>query len=113
MGCMGWMMVGLLLFGTLAVIGIVLLVRSVWTRTSGRKSDALRILRERYGRGEIEREEYEERRNVLQGWEQRERSADTVAAPRISSLEHALVGVRLRLLMLGRPASQITEREAP
>ena len=63
---MGWMMLGMLLVGTLVVIGVVLLVRSVWTRTSGRESDALRILRERYGRGEIGREEYEERRSVLQ-----------------------------------------------
>jgi putative membrane protein len=63
---MGGMMLGMLLFWTLVIVGIVLLVRFIWDRTAGGHSDALSILQERFARGEINREEYEERRNILQ-----------------------------------------------
>jgi putative membrane protein len=58
---------GILLFWTLVIIGIVLLVRLLWLRIGGGETDALRILQERFARGEINREEYEEPRSVLQG----------------------------------------------
>ena len=67
MGGMMWpMLLGMLLLWTLAIVGIVLLVRILWTRTGGGKDDALGMLQERYARGEIDREEYQERRSVLQ-----------------------------------------------
>jgi putative membrane protein len=68
MGRMIWpIWLGILLFWTLVIIGIVLLVRLLWLRIGGGEMDALRILQERFARGEINREEYEEPRSVLQG----------------------------------------------
>ncbi len=67
-GGMMWpMMLGMLLFWTLVVAGIVLLVRLLWNRMDGGKTDPLSILQERFARGEIDIEEYQERRSVLQG----------------------------------------------
>jgi putative membrane protein len=66
MGGWGW------LWAALLVVVIVLLV--VWiTRgsgppsTGGGRDDALRILEERFARGEIDREEFEARRRTLRG----------------------------------------------
>ena len=52
----------------LIVVAVVLLARLLaGGSTSGRKADgALDALRERYARGEIDREEFEERRRTLQ-----------------------------------------------
>lgn len=57
-----------LLFVTLLVVGVVLVVRGSAGGAS-RPADrtALDILDERFARGEIDRDEYEERRRVLQG----------------------------------------------
>lgn len=62
-------LVGLLFFG-LMVVGVVTVVR--WLFADGRTtqqptSRALTILEERYARGEINREEYEQRRRDLAG----------------------------------------------
>ncbi len=66
-GMMWWpMLLGMLLFWTLVIVGIVLLVRLLWNRVDGRTTDALSILQERFARGEISPEEYQERRSVLQ-----------------------------------------------
>lgn len=77
-GAMGLMMLlVMLVFLTLIVGGVYLLVRalrgeahrSVYEgpdRTASR-SNALSILEERYARGEIDREEFEERRRTLGG----------------------------------------------
>lgn len=65
------MMVFMMLFGLLVVagvvVGIVFLVRSV-SAGSGRsgRSPALEVLQERFARGEIDREEFEERRRALE-----------------------------------------------
>lgn len=64
MGGWGWLWI------VLIVIVIVLLVllltrRSGPTDTSVRGDEALRILEERFARGEIDREEFEERRRTL------------------------------------------------
>jgi putative membrane protein len=69
----GWwgfgMMLVMLLFLALIVVGIVFVVRSfsdgerTTHRTGGNR--ALDILDERFARGELDREEYEERRRVL------------------------------------------------
>lgn len=65
----GWwgfgMGLGMLLFFALIVVGIVLLLRP--TPEPRREHDrAIEILNERFVRGEIDREEYEERRRVLE-----------------------------------------------
>lgn len=65
----GWMMFfWMLLFFGLVVAAIVLLVRGLpphrWQRQGG--SRAREILEERFARGEIDREEYEERRRALE-----------------------------------------------
>jgi putative membrane protein len=65
-GSMTWMMLfPALIFGALAIGGIVL-VRRLWPGSvPGGDGSALRILEERYARGEIDREEYDERREHL------------------------------------------------
>jgi putative membrane protein len=65
-----WMFVWLLVLGALVVAAVIVL-RALWGRGSGsggswtRVDQALRILEERYARGEIDREEFEERRRTL------------------------------------------------
>ncbi|GIX06474.1 MAG: hypothetical protein KatS3mg115_0877 [Candidatus Poribacteria bacterium] len=64
----------MLLGWVLIIVGVVFLVRWVLQQTQGRSErastsdsgeDALEILRKRYARGEIDREEYERRRRDL------------------------------------------------
>jgi len=67
MGGMMWpMMLGMLLVWTFVIVGAVLLVRFVWARWGGGEPTAQRILQERLARGEIDREEYQERLSTLQ-----------------------------------------------
>ena len=68
-GMMGGSMMAPLLFWTLLLvavvgIGVVLLTRVLKPGTSG-AGIAVQILLERFARGEIDREEYEERRRML------------------------------------------------
>ncbi len=59
----------MLVFWVLAVGGIVLILRTWWQQPSrpGQSSDtALDILRERYARGELSREQFEEMRRDLE-----------------------------------------------
>ena len=66
----GWFALVHLLWWAVVVIGIIGLVRwSLGSRRgrAGAADAALDILRERYARGEISREEFEERKRVLQG----------------------------------------------
>jgi len=63
---MGPMFLWALLIGVLIVAGIMLLVRLLLTHT-GKATTALQILQERFARGEIDRQEYEERRKLLHG----------------------------------------------
>ena len=66
---MGLGMLGMSLFWILLIVAIVMLVKS--TRCSGDSSDqrrektALDILKERYARSEIEREEFEQKKRDL------------------------------------------------
>lgn len=63
----GWV-IGLLalFFGVLVIAGIILLVRYLWPPERGERADsALAILRERYARGEINQEEFEQRKKDL------------------------------------------------
>ena len=68
-GTSGWGMgLGSLLFLALVVIGIVLLVRGSSEDASFRTEDgARRLLDERFARGEIDEDEYRQRRLVLEG----------------------------------------------
>jgi putative membrane protein len=58
-------------FTVALIVGIVLLVRALANSGAGRGTggsrDALRILEERYARGEIERDEFIQRRDDLRG----------------------------------------------
>ncbi len=64
-GMMGPMMLGMLLFWTLVIVALVLLVRLLWGRRAGSTSSGISILQERFARGEMDREEYQERLSTL------------------------------------------------
>ncbi len=70
-GMMGGMMmpmfVGMVFVIALVAAGIVLLVRLLRNRTNSNEQTAYTLLAERYARGEIGLEEYQERRSVLRG----------------------------------------------
>jgi putative membrane protein len=66
MGIFGWIF--MLLFWGLIIVGVILLVRWLWDRGqsggSGSSSEtALDILKRRYARGEISKEEYDRMRH--------------------------------------------------
>lgn len=68
-GSMGFGGIGMLLFWGLVIAGIVVLVRGL-TRSDAAetglpKKSSLDILRERYARGEIQREEFEQKKRDL------------------------------------------------
>lgn len=69
-GMMGGMMLpmllGMLLVGVLIVAGLVFLIRHFSSGGAGTDSKALNILQERYARGELDNEDYQERRRVLE-----------------------------------------------
>jgi len=82
MGAAGWIgMIFMILFWIAVVVGIVYLIRYLVSRPSGDtrresqfgpspqegKPDALRTLEDRYAKGEIDREEFLQRRNDLMG----------------------------------------------
>ena len=63
---------GILIFGfifwILIIIGLVLLIKYLWEHGGGAKAEhesALEILRKRYARGEINKEEFEEKKKDL------------------------------------------------
>lgn len=66
---MGFGMIGMSLFWILLVIALVALVRGMWGSgnppESGQRRTALDILKERYARGEIERDEFEQKKRDL------------------------------------------------
>lgn len=69
MGGWGGMLFGpLMLILTIAVIAVVVVLAVRWLGSVGQPAanSPLDILKERFARGEINREEYEERRKVLQ-----------------------------------------------
>jgi len=71
-GCFGWGegLIGLFLLAAFIALGVVL-VRHLWgggkggTQGNEQASDSLHILRERYAKGELTTDEYEERKKVL------------------------------------------------
>jgi putative membrane protein len=69
-GGMGFGVIGMALFWILLIVAIVALVNGSWggAAPSGRRQDEpLEILKQRYARGEIEREEFEQKRRELGG----------------------------------------------
>ena len=67
---MGWAWLILwLVFLAFLVVGVVYLIRGLGDRggsgSGGSTSSALQILEERFARGEIDRDEFEERRKIL------------------------------------------------
>ena len=71
---MGWFgMIFMLVFWVLVILGLIFLIK--WLIQNTRKdagtsnggSKALEILKERYARGEIEKEEFEEKKKALMG----------------------------------------------
>lgn len=69
----GWMGFGgiwMLLFWALVILGVIAFVKYLWGGPQGdqtRHMDSLQILEERYARGEIDREEFEQRKRDLDG----------------------------------------------
>jgi putative membrane protein len=64
-GSMTWMMLLPALFLAALVIGGIVLVRRLGPGSAPGGGSALRILEERYARGEIDRDEFNERREHL------------------------------------------------
>ena len=69
-GWMGFGMLGMALFWLFLIIGIVALVKGTWgsgTAAAERRQEktALDILKERHARGEIEKEEFEQKKRDL------------------------------------------------
>jgi putative membrane protein len=64
-GMMVFMVLGWLLILALVVVAVWWLASTVTGSRFGRRNDTLDILRERYARGEISREEFEARRKDL------------------------------------------------
>ncbi len=56
-----------LIFWILVIIGLVLLIRYLWESGGAKREQesALEILKKRYARGEISKEEYEEKKKDL------------------------------------------------
>ena len=66
MGSMTWMMLLPAWFLAALLVGGILLVRKLWpSGNPGPDGSALRILEERFARGEIDRDEFNERREHL------------------------------------------------
>jgi putative membrane protein len=67
---LAWIVLFLVVLAAI-VIASIFITRSLWKRGDGSPSShretALDILKERYARGEIDRDEYDERRRTLQG----------------------------------------------
>jgi putative membrane protein len=70
-GAMGFGMIGMVLFWILLIVALVLLTKMLWKSGSGglersQEKKPLDILKERYARGEIEKEEFDQKKHDLQ-----------------------------------------------
>lgn len=69
-GWMGFGWIFMFLFWGLVIVGVIALVRLLLVQGGGSRDaprkTSLEILKERYARGDIEREEYEQKRRDLQ-----------------------------------------------
>ena len=60
------MMISMVLFWGLIIVGIVLLVRYIFPQSGSKPSeDSIEILKRRYARGEIGREEFESKKRDI------------------------------------------------
>ncbi|HKB60858.1 MAG TPA: SHOCT domain-containing protein [Gallionellaceae bacterium] len=70
---LGGMGFGMLLFWGLVIVVLIILLGNLWgprgSATPSREKSALDILNERYARGEIEQEEYEQKKRDIQNQE--------------------------------------------
>lgn len=64
MGPWGWMMT--IAFWTVVILLVIWAIRSTVRQGQRDEDSALRILDDRFARGEIDREDYEERRRILE-----------------------------------------------
>jgi putative membrane protein len=64
MGLWGWLM--MVAFWAIVIFGILWAIRTTTAPRQPDEDSALRILDERLARGEIDRDDYEERRQILQ-----------------------------------------------
>lgn len=64
---MGWFWwIFMVVFWILVILGIVYLVRlAIGTKGEGREETAIEILKKRYAKGEISKEEFEEKKKEL------------------------------------------------
>jgi len=62
---MGFGWIFMILFWALVILGIVALIKWLSDQSGSRGKTALEILQERYARGEIQREEYEQKKRDL------------------------------------------------
>jgi putative membrane protein len=62
----GWWLLGLI-FWILVIIGLILLIKYLWEGGAAKRGQesALEILKKRYARGEISKEEFEEKKKDL------------------------------------------------
>ncbi len=60
----GWMIFGFV-FWILIIVGIVLLVKWLWEGGKEYQENAIDILKKRYARGEISKEEFEEKKKDI------------------------------------------------
>jgi len=70
-GAMGFGMIGVVLFWILLIVALVLLVKMLWKSGSegierSQEKKSLDFLKERYARGEIEKEEFDQKKHDLQ-----------------------------------------------
>jgi putative membrane protein len=63
-GFFGWTM--MIIFWMIVIALVIWAFRAAGTTAPGKGSDALSVLEHRYATGEIEREEFDERRQVLE-----------------------------------------------
>lgn len=66
---LAWIVLFLVIVAAI-LVGSVLVARSLWRRdgsTQTQRNEAVEILKQRYARGEIDRDEFDERRRVLEG----------------------------------------------
>lgn len=64
---MGFGMISMVLFWVLVILGIVVLVRWIGGSARPPATTALDVLKERYARGEIDKQEFEEKKRDLGG----------------------------------------------
>lgn len=60
----GYWIIGLI-FWLLVLIGLVLLIKYLWEGGAKKEESALELLKKRYARGEISKEEFEEKKKDL------------------------------------------------